>query len=75
MMLEFNLYRDDPYARSLEVVYINPLHVASVVETERRPMDRGYQSVAVVHLVTGEKHVVYDGARKVASQIRKASNE
>lgn len=71
-MLEFNLFRDDCYSSRIDVVHVNPSAVASVVETERRPMDRGWQSVAVIHLVTGEKHVVYDGARQVAKQIQKA---
>lgn len=68
-MLTFNVYSED---RERDVVHINPNAVASITETERRPMDRGYQQVAIIHLLTGEKHIVYDSARSVANQLSAA---
>ena len=72
-MLTFSLYSDDQYTAS-QKVHINAAAVASVEETQRRPMDRGWQDVAVIHLTTGEKHVVYDGARTVAKEIAEAQS-
>jgi hypothetical protein len=72
-MLTFNLYTADDYNRnSRRVVHIDPAAVISVEETERRPAFGGYHQVAVITLVTGDKHVVLDGGRRAARQIAEA---
>lgn len=67
-MLEFSLWDDDERHISRRV-HINTAAVASVEETERRKAYGFFQPVAVIRLVTGEEHIVYDYARNVAKTI------
>lgn len=71
-MLTFILYTADDYDRSRRQVHIDPAAVISVEETERRPAYGGYHQVAVITLMTGDKHTVEDGSRTVARQIAEA---
>lgn len=71
-MLTFNLYTADDYDRSRRVVHIDPAAVISVEETERRPAYSGYYQVAIITLVTGDKHTVEDGSRTAARKIAEA---
>jgi hypothetical protein len=50
-------------------VHVDPQHVVMVEEVERRADHGFWQQVAVLTLVTGEKHLVWDSNRKVKEQI------
>jgi len=52
-------------------IHINPEHVVSVLEKELWSTSGSYQKVAVIHLVTGGKHIVDDHNRTVAQQLMK----
>ena len=67
-MLRFTLYSEE--RGELRAVHIDPAEVASVVETERRPAFGGWHQVAVITLRCGTEHVVEDGSRRAAQQIR-----
>lgn len=70
MLLEFSLFLDGRGSRMK--IHVNPLEVASVIESERRPMDAFAQPVAIVTMQNGHQHVVYDYARDVASRVAAA---
>lgn len=70
-MLEFTLF--DCEERHFHKVHINPAAVASVEETDRRRAYGFNQPCAVIRLVTGESHVVYDHNRDVAKKIGEAT--
>lgn len=71
-MLTFNVYTADDYDQSRRTIHIDPCAVIAVEETERRPAFGGYHLVTVITLATGDKHIVEDGARRVARQIAEA---
>lgn len=64
----YQTYVDDRRGESHRVA-INPNWVVSVQEDERRPMDCGWQKVAIVSLSNGDKFVVYDYDRKVIKEL------
>jgi hypothetical protein len=70
-MLTFALYREGRQDADRQV-HIDPLAVAWVIETERRPPDAGRLQVAVLALSTGEVFIVEDGARTAARRVRQA---
>ena len=75
-MLTFNLYTADDYDnRTGRQVHIDPAAVVSVEETQRRPAYSGYWQVAVITLVTGNKHTVEDGSRTAARKIAEAKQQ
>ena len=74
-MLTFNLYTADEYARPHRVVHIDPATVASVEESERRPVFGDWYQVAVITLTTGDKYVVGDGSRSAVREVAEAQTE
>jgi hypothetical protein len=75
-MLTFNLYTADEYDnRTRRVVHIDPAAVISVEETERRPAYGGYWQVAVITMITGDKHIVEDDSRTAARKIAEAKQQ
>jgi hypothetical protein len=57
------------------MVHIDPCAVIAAEEAERRPAFGGYQQVAVITLVTGDKHIVEDDPRRAAREIAEAKVE
>jgi hypothetical protein len=75
-MLTFNLYTAEDYDNhTRRQVHIDPAAVISVEETERRPAYSGYHQVAVITLVTGDKHIVEDGSRTAARKIAETKQQ
>lgn len=70
-MLTFSVFNDSQ-SRASESVHVDPLRVAAVHETNRRPMDAFAQPVAIISLTTGERFTVYDYSRSVGRQIAEA---
>ena len=72
-MLSFERYTEDAYEReTCGRVYVDPAHVASVIETTRRPPYSGIWQVAVITMVNGDKVTVVDASRTAASRIQQA---
>ena len=67
-MLTFNLFRDTQSAEQHEV-HIEPLAVVTVAEHELKIADGSRHRVAVITMSYGEKFVVEDYGRDVASKI------
>lgn len=68
-MFKYTVFSDDSSDRE---VYVDPLEVASVVNTEDRRAYGGWSQVAVIHMRNGARHKVYDEARTVGREIADA---
>lgn len=71
-LVEFTLYCDDRRYVSRQV-YVNPEHVSSISEGERRPPDAFFQKVAYITLKNGREHCVQDNDRTAARKILSAA--
>ncbi len=69
-LLEFRAY--DEFSEQTRTVHLDPLAVASVVETETRRAYGGYFPVCRVTMRGGETFVLHDGNRRVARDINDA---
>ena len=69
MLVEFTKYNDG-FNYETEKVFINPEYVMSILETTRRPSDRGWRNVAIIQQSDGTSIIVNDSCRDVVKILK-----